>query len=388
MALGMGAQPTGPLRVKRFFVLLFWGVILFVVGAFAYNFSWFDDPHREGPARLIAHRGVHQTFNLEGVENDTCTATRINTPTHNYLENTIPSMQAAFAAGAEIVELDVHLTPDGEFAVFHDWTLDCRTDGQGVTEKTTMAVMRALDVGYGYTADNGATYPLRGKGAGMMPTLGEVFAANPDREFLVNFKSNRADEGQALINLIAAHPEWRAQLWGVYGGTSPTQTTLNAIPDLTGYTRDSLMACAKDYVLLGWTGIVPDTCRNTTVVVPTNYAWMLWGWPHKFTRRMEAANTNVILLGPFDDGDIGSTGIDSVTDLKKVPDGFGGYVWTNRIELLGPAMAEGQRLAPAPEPAPPEPVEVEEPTAELASAGDGEAGEEPDGHYIGDPDGC
>ena len=36
-------------------------------------------------------------------------------------------MRAAFAAGADIVEFDVHPTSDGQFAVFHDWTLDCRT---------------------------------------------------------------------------------------------------------------------------------------------------------------------------------------------------------------------------------------------------------------------
>lgn len=376
--------------MKRFFILLFWGVILTVVGAFAYNFSWFDDPHREGAARLIAHRGVHQTFNHEGVENDTCTATRIYAPTHNYLENTIPSMQAAFEAGAEIVEIDVHLTPDGEFAVFHDWTLDCRTNGQGVTEETPIATLKSLDVGYGYTADNGATYPLRGKGEAMMPTLGEVFAANSGKRFLVNFKSNRTDEGAALIDFIAGHPEWRAQLWGVYGGPAPTSATLDAVPDLTGYTRDSLMACAKDYMLVGWTGIVPDACKNTTVVVPSNYAWIVWGWPHKFTRRMEAAGSNVILLGPFDNGDIGSTGIDSVTDLKKVPEGFGGYIWTNRIELIGPALAAGQRPAPAPPPAPPVPVEVQEPADQLSSAATEESGsDEPlGGHYIGDADGC
>ncbi|SCM79097.1 hypothetical protein KL86SPO_20397 [uncultured Sporomusa sp.] len=32
---------------------------------------------------------------------------------HPYLENTIASMEAAFQAGADIVELDVHITKDG-----------------------------------------------------------------------------------------------------------------------------------------------------------------------------------------------------------------------------------------------------------------------------------
>ena len=52
-------------------------------------------------------------------------------PDHSYLENTIPSMEAAFEAGADSVEFDVQLTKDGEFAVFHDWTLECRTGAEG-----------------------------------------------------------------------------------------------------------------------------------------------------------------------------------------------------------------------------------------------------------------
>src|SRR6218665_3984748 len=95
----------------------------------------------EGETRLLAHRGAHQTFGHEEVENDTCTATLIDPPKHDYLENTIAGMQAAFAAGAAVVEIDVHLTPDRKFAVFHDWTLDCRTDGQGVTEETDRATL-------------------------------------------------------------------------------------------------------------------------------------------------------------------------------------------------------------------------------------------------------
>jgi glycerophosphoryl diester phosphodiesterase len=44
----------------------------------------------------------------------------MDAPTHGFIENTIPSMQAAVAAGAQVIELDVHLTPDNVFAVFHD----------------------------------------------------------------------------------------------------------------------------------------------------------------------------------------------------------------------------------------------------------------------------
>lgn len=91
-----------------------------------------------GTPLLLAHRGMAQTFLIEGIASDTCTAERIYEPVHPYLENTIPSMEAAFEAGADIVELDIHPTTDGKFAVFHDWTLECRTDGEGVTREHSM----------------------------------------------------------------------------------------------------------------------------------------------------------------------------------------------------------------------------------------------------------
>ncbi len=79
----------------------------------------------------------------------------------DYLENTIRSMRAGFEAGADIVEIDVHHTTDNEFAVFHDWTLDCRTNGHGVTRGHTMAELKRFDIGYGYTSDSGKTFPFR-----------------------------------------------------------------------------------------------------------------------------------------------------------------------------------------------------------------------------------
>jgi glycerophosphoryl diester phosphodiesterase len=75
--------------------------------------------------------------------------------------------------GAGIVELDVHPTSDGQIAVFHDWTLECRTDGHGVTREHNLADLKQLDVGYGYTSDDGKTYPLRGTGVGLLPSLDE-----------------------------------------------------------------------------------------------------------------------------------------------------------------------------------------------------------------------
>jgi len=179
--------------------------------------------HREGTPVLLAHRGIAQRFDERDLKNDTCTAMRMLPPSHDYLENTIASMRAGFAAGADIVEFDVHPTTDGEFAVFHDWTLDCRTDGHGVTREHSMAYLKKLDIGHGYTADGGKTFPFRGKAIGLMPTLAEVLEAFPGQRLLINVKSRDPSEAEKLATVLNKLPaERRAQIM-VYGGDEPIE---------------------------------------------------------------------------------------------------------------------------------------------------------------------
>ena len=320
--------------MKKKFLLVAFVLILLV---WLNNSSAFIDPGSNATG-VLAHRGVHQTFSMENLENDTCTAQRINPVTHSFIENTIPSMQAAFDAGAEVVQLDIHLTRDKRFAVFHDWELECRTNGKGVTQDQDMAYLKTLDVGYGYTADGGATYPLRGKGVGLMPTLRDVFEAFPNRLFLINFKSRRADEGEALVKLLTENPQWKDMVFGVQGGDVPTRIVTGSLPDIRGSDKKSTLACLGQYEALGWTGYVPEACRNSLVRVPENLAWALWGWPHKFTRRMEDAGSIVVLMGPYGAGGFGS-GIDRSDQLGSVPDNFDGLVWTDRVEVVGPALS-------------------------------------------------
>lgn len=48
------------------------------------------------------------------------------------------------------------------------------------------------------------------------------------------------------------------------------------------------------------------------------------------------AGSEVILLGPYTSGDPGTAGIDTPELLAQAPDDFAGYIWTNRIETIGP----------------------------------------------------
>ena len=309
--------------------------LLLVVGAsiYLFNASWLA-PAPGGTVHLLAHRGVHQGFDLAGVTSDTCTANRIKAPIAAEIENTLPSMAAAFALGADVVELDVHPTTDGEFAVFHDWTLDCRSDGTGETRSHDMAYLKTLDVGHGYTADGGKTFPLRGKGVGLMPSLADVMAAFPSGHFLINYKSNEAREGDILADMLAAHPAWRAAVWGVYGGTAPTDEAIHRIDALRGYSLQSIKACLLPYLGLGWAGYLPPACRNTIVPLPVNFAPWMWGWPNRFIERLTNAGSTVLLLGPYSVGDAGSSGIDTVEQAAMVPAGFDGYISTNDIATV------------------------------------------------------
>ena len=318
-------------------------IVLFAAFAWLNNTSLFSAPGSGVPV-LLAHRGLAQTYTREDLERDTCTATRINPPEHESIENTLPSMEAAFAAGADVVEFDVHPTTDDNFAVFHDWTLDCRTDGNGTTRDHTMADLKQLDVGYGYTADGGQTFPLRGKGVGLMPSLDEVLTAFRDKRFLINVKSNDAGEGEKLAAHIAKlSPQSQARLM-VYGGTNPLEAFHARLPSIPVGSNKSLKNCLVRYLLLGWSGYVPDDCRAGLMLVPLNVAPWLWGWPEKFLRRMDDAGVQVFVLGPYD-GSFGTGGVDELEQYAKLPKDFTGGIWTNRIDRIG-ATARGNAMAP------------------------------------------
>ncbi|WP_195696481.1 glycerophosphodiester phosphodiesterase family protein [Priestia megaterium] len=289
---------------------------------------------RSGQPLLLAHRGVAQTFNIKGIQNDTCTAERIYKPEHSFLENTIPSIKEAFKDGADIVELDVHITKDNQFAVFHDWTLDCRTNGTGVTRDYTMAELKKLDIGYGYTADGGKTHPFRGKGVNLMPSLDEVMKYFPHKSFLIHVKSNDPEEGKKLATYLSHHSKERLKNITVYGGDEPINSLKKAMPNLKVMSKATMKSCLIPYIATGWTGYMPKTCENTELHIPEKIGPFLWGWPNRFLNRMDLINTRTIIVGG--NGSEFSTGFDSVKDINRLPANYSGGIWTNRIDRLGP----------------------------------------------------
>jgi len=321
--------------MRRFFRYFLVVLLLFAAFCFVNNTNLFSAAP-DGRPLLLAHRGLAQTYDAAGLDNETCTATRIHKPEHAYLENTLASMRAAFDAGADIVELDIHPTTDGHFVVFHDWTVDCRTEGKGVTREHTLAELRKLDIGYGYTADGGRTYPFRGGNYGPMPTLDEVLAALPQQRLLINIKSNDPAEGEMLATRLATLPPQRLAQLMAYGGDRPMAVLRKRLPALRVMSRRTLISCGLGYIALGWSGYVPAACRNSLMLVPVNLAPWLWGWPHIFIERMRRNDVAVFISGPYGKGDPGTRGIDDAATFARLPAPFAGGVWTNRIDRIAP----------------------------------------------------
>jgi len=328
----------------------YWGaaaVAAVIGGLYLLNASWLAEPPAMQPL-LQAHRGDYQRYDRSHLTNDTCTATRIFKPTNDYLENTLPSMAKAFQAGADVVEIDVHPTTDHQFAVFHDWTLDCRTDGHGTTREHTMAELKALDIGYGYTYDGGKTFPFRGRFKGAMPSLEEVLKAFPGKRILINIKSNDPAEADALDAYLNRIGEARDPRLSVYGGDKPIARLEVTRPEMRPFSVASLKACGYSYIALGWTGFMPKACHDTTIYLPVNMTWMLWGYPNRLQARFAAAGSYIYLLGA-QKGSTGLQGLDSTADLARVPASWRMGILTDEIETTGPWLkARTSRARPNP----------------------------------------
>ena len=64
-------------------------------------------------------------------------------------ENTLAAFKKAIEVGSDMIELDVHLSKDGEVVVIHDDTLKRTTTGNGRVSDFNLQELRKLDAGFG-----------------------------------------------------------------------------------------------------------------------------------------------------------------------------------------------------------------------------------------------
>jgi glycerophosphoryl diester phosphodiesterase len=119
-------------------------------------------------------------------------------------ENTMEAFRLAVEAGADAIELDVHLTADGQLAVIHDETLERTTDHTGRIADQTMDQIREADAGATFSRPDDSGFPFADRGL-RVPTLPEVLEWLPDALGLVIEIKARA-AADAVVAAVATHP--------------------------------------------------------------------------------------------------------------------------------------------------------------------------------------
>jgi glycerophosphoryl diester phosphodiesterase len=105
-------------------------------------------------------------------------------------ENSLLAFRQALALPAEQLEIDVHLTADGEVAVIHDATLDRTTDGTGPVRARTMAELRRLR--------------LKGTGGEGVPSLAEVVALTREAGRILRLEIKADGMGRPYPGIVPA----------------------------------------------------------------------------------------------------------------------------------------------------------------------------------------
>lgn len=136
--------------------------------------------------------------------------------------DTLFSLETAKAKGADVLEIDVHATADGEVVAIHDTTVDRTTNGSGRVDEHTLAELKELDAAHWFVEDCGACrdhppgrYPYRGYATGdteippgvgerygldgfepndfTIPTLREILERFPDTLINIEIKNTAPD---------------------------------------------------------------------------------------------------------------------------------------------------------------------------------------------------
>lgn len=125
-------------------------------------------------------------------------------------ENTLPALEAALAAGADVAEIDVKLTADGHLVLMHDATFDRTTTGHGPIGALTLAEIRTLDAGSWFDARFAGT---------RVPTLDEVLEWSAGRlGILLEMKNCPERDPKFIDEVIAVIERHDASGWVIPAG--------------------------------------------------------------------------------------------------------------------------------------------------------------------------
>lgn len=115
--------------------------------------------------------------------------------------DTMYAFEKAVKIGADVLEMDAHITQDGHIVLMHDEKVDRTTDGTGLIEEMTLEELKQLDAAYKWSNDGGQTYPYRGQGI-QVPALDELFEKFPQMRYVIEIKLTQNPIDKPLCELI------------------------------------------------------------------------------------------------------------------------------------------------------------------------------------------
>lgn len=118
--------------------------------------------------------------------------------------DTMFAFEKAVEIGADVLEMDAHITRDGQIVLMHDEKVDRTTDGTGLIEDLTVDQLKQLDAAYQWSNDDDKTFPYRGQGI-QVPTLDELFQKFPQMRYVIEIKLTPNPIDQPLCDLIRKH---------------------------------------------------------------------------------------------------------------------------------------------------------------------------------------
>jgi glycerophosphoryl diester phosphodiesterase len=116
-------------------------------------------------------------------------------------ENTLAAFDRGIAAGADGLELDVHLSRDGIVVVHHDPRLERTTNLRGAVREHTADELARADAAHHFGEVDG--YPFRGHGLGV-PTLAAVLARYRDVPIIIELKANTPELACRAVDVVRA----------------------------------------------------------------------------------------------------------------------------------------------------------------------------------------
>ncbi len=114
-------------------------------------------------------------------------------------ENTGEAFDLALGHGADVLEIDVRLSRDGQVVVTHDARVDRTCDGHGAIADLTLGELKRLDAAYHFTDLQGRS--SRNQGVRLI-TLDELFERFPNTRINVDIKDNSALAANAVARSI------------------------------------------------------------------------------------------------------------------------------------------------------------------------------------------